>query len=164
MKGLRIGKRKAIDTATDPYLNLTSPGEMGACKACGSVYHDKRWYHPDDIPEKLAGKTVSEVLCAACRKIKDGFAGGYVTLKGEFIKGHREEVLNLIRNKESLASHMNPLERIIEISDSEAGIEITTTTGKLAQMIGRMLNKSYSGVVEYKWGSDAKLARVVWVR
>lgn len=164
MKGPRIVKKKAINSESDPYLNVLSPDEMGVCKKCGSVYHDKRWYHRDDIPAKLAGKKTSEVLCAACRKIKDKFAEGYVTLEGDFVKKHREEIINLVKNKETQASHLNPLERIIEIAEKNGGMEITTTTEKLAQMIGRMLNKSYDGEVEYKWSSDVKLARVVWVR
>ncbi len=164
MKGPRIVKKKAINSESDPYLNLLRPNEMGVCKKCGAVYHDKRWYHPDDVPPKLAGKERSAVLCVACMKIRDRFAEGYVTLQGDFVKEHREEIINLVRNKETQASHLNPLERIIEIADKNGGMEITTTTEKLAQMIGRMLNKSFNGEVEYKWSSDVKLARVVWVR
>lgn len=164
MKGLRIGKKKSINSESDPYLNKLGPNEMAVCKKCSSVYHNKRWYHPDDVPAKLEEKQRTEILCAACRKIKDNFAEGYVTLHGDFVKEHREEIMNLVKNKEVQASHMNPLERIIGITDKNGGIEITTTTEKLAQMIGRLLNKSYNGEVEYKWSSDVKLARVVWVR
>lgn len=164
MKGLRILKKKSINSETDPYLNQLGPNEMAVCKKCSSVYHGKRWYHPDDVPVRLAEKTRTEVLCAACQKIRDRFAEGYVTLQGEFVKKHREEVLNLVKNKEERSSRANPLERIIEISDKNGGIEITTTTEKLAQMIGKMLNKAYDGEVEYKWSSDVKLARVVWAR
>lgn len=164
MKGPRIVKKKAINTESDPYLNKLAPNEMAVCKTCSSVYHNKRWYHPDDIPAKLEEKTRTEVLCTACQKIKDKFAEGYVTLHGDFVKKHREEILSLVRNKEERSSRANPLERIIEITDKNGGIEITTTTEKLAQMIGKLLNKSYNGEVEYKWSSDVKLARVVWVR
>lgn len=164
MKGPRIVKKKAINTESDPYLNQLGPDEMAVCKRCSSVYHDKRWYHPKEVPLKLVDRPKTEVLCAACQKIRDKFAEGYVTIQGDFIKGHRDEILNLIRNKEEKASRMNPLERIIEITDKDGGIEIKTTTEKLAQMIGRLLNKTFNGEVEYKWSSDVKLARVVWVR
>lgn len=164
MKGLRIGMKKAINSESDPYLNQLGPDEMAVCKRCSSVYHSKRWYHPKEVPLKLADKPKTEVLCTACQKIRDKFAEGYVSLQGGFIKEHRDEILNLIKNKEEKASRMNPLERIIEITDKDGGIEITTTTEKLAQMIGRLLNKTFDGEVEYKWSSDVKLARVVWVR
>ena len=164
MKDLRTATKRPMINETDPYLNQMTPDEMAVCRKCGSVYHGKRWYHHDDIPERLAGKKGTEVLCVACQKIRDGFAEGFVTLEGAFVRDHREEIINLVRNKEERASHANPLERIIGITDKAGGVEITTTTGKLAQMIGKMLNKAFNGTVDYKWSSDVKLARVVWSR
>lgn len=164
MKDLRTATKRPMINETDPYLNQMSPDEMAVCKKCGSIYHGKRWYHPDDIPERLADKKRTAVLCTACQKIRDGFAEGFVTLEGKFVKEHREEILNLVKNKEERASRANPLERIIGITDKDGGVEITTTTEKLAQMIGKMLNKSFDGTVDYKWSSDVKLARVVWSR
>ena len=52
----------------------------------------------------------------------------------------------------------------MEIKEKAGGIEVTTTTEKLAKRIGQMLHKAFHGDVEYKWSDDVKLARVVWVR
>ncbi|MFQ5737175.1 MAG: BCAM0308 family protein [Thermodesulfobacteriota bacterium] len=164
MKGARYLRRKSIDTQKDPYLSKASPDDMSSCTKCGAVYHDKRWMHRDDARGAILKATGKAVLCPACQKTKDGFARGFVTIQGEFVKDHREEILNLVRNKEALASHTNPLERIMEVLEREGTIEITTTTEKLAQRIGRMLSRTFSGSVEYKWSSDVKLARVVWTR
>ena len=164
MKGPRIVKKKSINTEKDPYLLKISPKDLAVCRKCGAVYHDKRWTIGKKAPVVPAGKKAVEVLCPACQKIKDRFAAGFVTIKGTFVKDHREEILNLVRNKEKRAMYHNPLDRIIEVKEKKGSIEITTTTEKLAQRIGQMIKKSFDGELEYKWSSDVKLARVVWTR
>ncbi len=167
VKGPKIGK-KAINTETDPYFSkkkgLAQAG-ISVCKKCGAAYHEKRWIHSTEIPDKiLARKDKTMVLCPACKKIRDKFAEGYVLIHGKFSKEHKDEIINLIHNKEEHAMHFNPLDRIIEIKEKEREIEVTTTTENLAQRIGQILEKSYDGEVEYKWSDDVKLARVVWTR
>ncbi len=163
MKGTRRFSRgttrKAIDTEGDPYIPKIGPKDMAICKRCGAIYHNKRWSF-----RKRTERPTKEVLCPACQKIRDGFAGGFVTIQGEFIKDHKEEILNLVRNKEERSMYYNPLNRIIEIKQKDDTIEITTTTEKLAQRIGQMLRKAFHGRVEYKWSSDVKMARVIWTR
>ena len=164
MKGTkRYTPRKAMDTATDPYLNRQSPRENSVCRQCGAVFHNKRWYTSEQARPQ-AGKGGIDVLCPACQKIKDRFVGGVVTLTGRFLAEHRDEILKLIYNKEERSKQYNPLGRIISIHDMKDRIEITTTTDKLAQRIGQVLNKTYQGKVTYKWSDDVKLARVQWSR
>lgn len=162
MKG--IVRRKAIDTQSDPYMRKAGPKGITLCKKCGSVYRDKRWMTKSEVPQSLAYVNKTEVLCPACKKVRDRFAQGFVTIKGAFVDGHRDEIIHLISNKEKRAEHINPLERIIEMKESKGLIEISTTTDKFAQRIGRMLEKTYSGSVEFKWSDDVKLARVTWTR
>ncbi len=164
MKGHRIIRKKAIDTAKDPYLQKMRPGDMAACKRCGAVYHNKRWSLEEKLKARSASKKRAAVLCPACQKIKEGFAEGFVTIQGGFVKEHREEIINLVRNKEERAMHNNPLDRIIGLKEKKNLIEITTTTDKLAQRLGQMIKKAFNGEIEYKWSSDTKIARVVWTR
>lgn len=58
----------------------------------------------------------------------------------------------------------NPLARIIHLKESEDGFEVSTTAEKLAQRIGREVQKACSGKITYKWSEDSKLLRVNWVR
>jgi len=165
IRGPRIVKKKAIDTEKDPYLPEESPSDVGECTKCGIIYHGKHWALKSNTPEDVLLKEPRvKLICPACKKITEKFAEGYVTLHGDFLKGHKDEILHLIRNKEKIAMDSNPLERIIEIKDRAGTIEVTTTTEKLAQRIGQMLHKAFHGDVEYKWSDDVKLARVVWTR
>lgn len=161
MKGPRIIGKKAIDTAKDPYLLDLPPEENAACKVCGAVWRSKRWSLPDTAAMRAKSAATT---CPACKKVRDRFPQGFVTIQGTFAVEHKEEILNLLRNKETRALHINALERIMDIKESGNAIEVSTTTDKLAQRIGRMLHKAYRGEVEYKWSSDDKLARVIWVR
>lgn len=164
MKGPRIVKKKSINSEKDPYLlklKLT-PGGVVVCRRCSAVYSGKRWSLAAKAPA-AAGKKVT-VLCPACQKIKDNFPEGYVTIQGAFAAAHRDDIINMIKNKEKVAMRYNPLDRIIGISEKKGAIEVTTTTEKLAQRIGQMIAKSFGGNSEYKWSDDVKLARVVWTR
>lgn len=164
MKGPRIVKKKSINTEKDPYLTALGPDDMAVCKRCGAIYHKKRWTLGKEDMIARAEKKRVDVICPACQKIKDNFAEGFVTIQGNFLKAHKDEMLNLVRNKEKRAIRYNPLDRIIEIKERRGAIDITTTTEKLAQRIGQMIKKAFDGQVEYKWSSDVKLARVVWTR
>lgn len=164
MKGPRIIQKKAIDTAHDPYLMGLPPEELAVCKVCGVVWHSKHWSLPNETLTTASNDKAVQTTCPACRKTADRFPQGFVTIKGAFTVEHKDEILNLLRNKEARALHINPLERIMEIKERGGAIEVSTTTDKLAQRIGRMLHKAYGGEIEYKWGSDDKLARVYWTR
>lgn len=167
MKGSRTVNRsvrkKAIDSGTDPYLKDISPEDMAECGRCKAVYYKQRWSMKKDVIVAAVAKKKTAVVCPACRKVRDKFAGGFVTITGGFAREHKDEILRLVKNKEGIAMRYNPLDRIIEIKEKRGSIEVFTTTEKLAQRIGRMLHKTFDGEVEYKW-SEANLARVVWSR
>lgn len=164
-KPLTLSKRKSIDNSTDPYLMSEVMSGMAVCRKCHAVFINKRWTLDEDLyDKKIDKKGTGKVVCPACRKVKDKFPGGIVRLKGEFLAEHRNEIMNLIKNEEQRAKGFNPLERIMSISEIKSGIEIMTTNEKLAQRIGKSLQKAYQGRVYYKWSDDTKLLRAEWER
>ncbi len=151
----------------DPYLRKTPNPDGAVCAECGAVYKSKRWALPGkgaSVSLKARASIPAVVTCPACQKARDKYPGGVVTLRGHFLDGHRDEILNLVRNEEARARGYNPLERIIEIKSRAGGIEVTTTTEKLAQRIGREVKKAYGGTLGYTWSHDVKFARVGWER
>jgi len=158
-------KRKSMNSTTDPYLASDTINGMAVCKKCHAVLINKRWTLDENLYEKkIDEKGTGKVVCPACRKVKDKFPGGIVRIKGEFLAEHRSEIMNLIKNEEQRAKGFNPLERIMSISNIKSGIEIMTTNEKLAQRIGKSLQKAYQGRVYYKWSDDTKLLRAEWER
>ena len=160
--------RKNVDRETDPYIPRKSASDVGICPKCRAIYRNKRWVIDGKefaaLTRKGAGTGIAWRRCPACRKIEDGFPSGVVTLSGGYLRDHREDILNLIRNEEKRAMGFNPLERIIRMEDKGEGLEIATTDEKLAQRIGREVRKACQGTVEYKWSEDSKLLRVNWAR
>lgn len=159
--------KKNVNREADPYLPKKSAPSVGVCPGCRAICRNKRWYLDEKEFALLTRKKGGEIArrrCPACRKIADGFIGGVVTLRGSFVREHRDEIRNLVRNEEKRAMGCNPLGRIIEFTENEDGFEVSTTAEKLAQRIGREVHKACSGTVEYKWSEDAKLLRVNWVR
>lgn len=160
--------RKNVDRETDPYIPRKSASSVGICPKCRAICRNKRWVLDEKefaaLTRKGAGTGFVWMRCPACRKIEDGFPAGVVTLSGGYLRDHREDILNLIRNEEKRAMGINPLERIMRMEDKGEGLEIATTDEKLAQRIGREVRKACQGTVEYKWSEDSKLLRVSWAR
>lgn len=156
--------KKAIDTYKDPYLLKEGLHDMAVCKNCHAIYHNKRWSFNEKLySKKRDHKKTIITLCPACQKIRDRYAEGFVTLKGDYLKEHKQDILNLIKNEEEKAKGLNPLERIVEIKDIGKTVEITTTHEKLAQRIGKKVHKACQGELEIKMTED-RVTRVVWKR
>ena len=164
-KTFTYSKRKSMDTSSDPYLLTRGLNGGAVCTKCHSVLQKKRWTINDELYIKKASmKGTVKVHCPACKKMKDRFPGGILKLGGNFLREHRDEIMKLVKNEEQRARGFNPLERIIGVSDIESGIEITTTNEKLAQRLGKSLQRSFQGKVVYKWSSGTKLLRAEWNR
>jgi NMD protein affecting ribosome stability and mRNA decay len=144
-------------------MPLMGPKEVAVCKRCGAVYHRKRW-SIEKSSDLLKGGKIRSVVCPACQKTKDDFPGGIITLDGEFLKSHKGEILHLIRNEETRAKRINPLERIISIKDQGKSVEVHATSDRFAQRIGMEIHRAYKGDVEYHWSRDDKFIRVKWQR
>lgn len=142
----------------DTYMIKGKLSEPSVCPTCGAVYHKGRWQwlpRPDQAREQP---------CPACRRISDEFPAGYVTLSGGFLAQRRDEILHLIRNHAAKAQAEHPLERIIDMTDHDGGILVTTTDIHLARGIGEALEHAYQGELEFHYNEGENLLRVHWAR
>jgi NMD protein affecting ribosome stability and mRNA decay len=162
---VRTRRNLAEFDSTDPYQPRLDPGEVAVCTECHALYQRRHWFFDKEAyMRETMQPTTRLVLCPACQKIRDRYAEGQVTLRASsFLQAHKDEILRLIRNEEERAKGLNPLERIVEITESDDGIVVTTTNEKLAQRIGRTLKNSYQGQTTYQW-SDPKYLSVEWQR
>jgi len=106
----------------------------------------------------------NKMVCPACRRIEYKYEGGIVYLSGEFLKEHREEILNLIKNVAEEEMAYRPLERIIEIKEDNDNIVITTTYEHLARRLGEAVHKAYKGSLKLEYPGGQKYIRVFWER
>ena len=142
----------------DSYKLKGKLPEPTRCPDCGVVYRDGRWNWG------LAPEGARDERCPACQRVHDRFPAGYVLLQGEFLAGHRDEVLRLARHREAKERAEHPLERIMAIEDVEGGVQITTTDTHLARDIGEAVHSAYKGDLEYHYNKEQNLLRVHWAR
>ena len=142
----------------DPYRRAAKPPEPTVCPECKAVFTEGRWTW------EKAPEDANELLCPACQRIRDQFPAGYVTIKGEFLKEHREEIVALIENHEKKEKAERPLQRIIAIDDTREGLEVTTTDSHLARGIAEALHGAYKGELKLRYSRDENLLRASWKR
>jgi hypothetical protein len=156
---------KKKDIQSDSYIPRGAPRTTLVCQGCHAVSTGKMWRLDESAYAKhLRAGTAKQAYCPACEKIRDGYPRGQVTLEGEFLAEHWEDILRLIANEEKRARGINPLHRIMSLSEEGGKLELTTTDEKLAQRIGRELRKACGGAVSYTWSHNDKFLRVRWRR
>ena len=166
---------KKKEQTGDPYAMNRAPEGLLECPDCFATYYRKRWVlqglktaRKTKKTEGVAKRTRKAVivpqpyLCPACRKIRDGYAEGFIFINWPNWVVHKADVLNLIHNEEKRACRVNPLERVMAIRERSGGVDIETTTEHLAQRLGNHLNRAFRGKIQYKWSHKDKLARVEW--
>ena len=137
----------------DSYKSGHKLREPTRCPECGAVFHKGRWTWG------VAPKDAHEEKCPACHRIHDKFPAGYVTLKGAFLREHRDQVLQLVRNHEAHEKAEHPLERIMGIADTGEGVVVTTTDTHLARDIAEALHHAYKGDLDYHYNKEDNLLR-----
>lgn len=158
-------KRGRLASSSDPYVGGMGLPEPAICTGCKAIYRHKRWTFDAEEYRKLsADAKVDRHVCPACRKIADGYAEGYVTLQGSYLWKHEEEICNMLRNEEGKAMAKNPLERIMRMEREGDALLIETTEEKLAEHLGRALNKAHQGDIKVTWTDDHAICRVTWQR
>ena len=159
MKNTQRKDRLIKEYIHDPYFTKEKYKEPAICERCGVAFIDGIFQWVENKPVNA-----NKIMCPACRRIEDKYEGGIVYLKGEFLKEHKEEILNLIRNVAEEEMSYRPLERIIEIKDNGEEIVITTTYEHLARRLGEAVHKAYKGNLKLEYPGGQKYIRVFWER
>jgi hypothetical protein len=158
--GFRMLQREQLlqELVHDTYKIRKKLPEPTRCQDCGAVWHRGRW-HWGAPP---AGAHVTR--CPACKRIRDRFPAGYVTLKGPFLDAHRDEIVARVRHCEASEKRDHPLQRIMSIEPAAGALLVTTTDAHLARGIGEALRKAYRGRMEFHYNKADSLLRVSWTR
>jgi NMD protein affecting ribosome stability and mRNA decay len=158
--------RRRGESPSDPYLTQRPPKQTSRCPRCSAVYRNKRWHQAPSavLPSHRTREEPPSALCPACRKTQDHYFGGIVTVHWPKAQSEREEMLHLIKHEEAKGRQINALERIIALDASADRLTVTTTNERLAQRIGRALQRAFHGKTISHWSHDNQLIRVKWMR
>ena len=164
MKPLRNGQRgfrkeqQMDELPIDSYREMAKMPEPTTCPKCGASYVKGRWTWGKAPAGSFKHK------CPACQRIDDNFPAGYVTLKGAFLAAHRDELLNLVKARETRAKEDHALQRIIAVENLADGILVTTTDTHLALGIAEALREAYKGQLDLSFSKAENLLRATWTR
>lgn len=128
------------------------------CPTCRAIYRDGRWAWGS------APVDAHEAVCPACQRTADSYPAGILTISGDFYPEHRDEILGLARNVEERERAQHPLKRIMEITESESGVRVTTTDPNLARAIGEGIESAYGGELDYSYTAESNELRASWSR
>ena len=146
------------DQRHDPYQARGKYKEPTVCADCGTLFEKGRWRWASSPPEAHQG------LCPACQRTRDDYPAGSVTLEGEFLKAHRDELLHLVRNEADAERSEHPIHRIMRIDEEGEALVVTTTDVHSPRRIAHALESAYRGDLEIRYGEDEYTVRVHWQR
>ncbi|MBU0621970.1 MAG: ATPase [Gammaproteobacteria bacterium] len=158
--GFKFFRREQLlqETVHDAYQARGKLPEPTLCPDCGAVYHDGHWQWLSKPAH------AHESFCPACQRIRERDPAGYVMLSGSFFAAHEQEILQQVRHHEATEKTSHPLQRIMDIENTDNGILITTTDIHLARGIGEALHHAYRGELEFHYNPEQYLLRVIWTR
>ncbi len=142
----------------DAYKAKGKLPEPTLCPQCGAVFHKGRWQW-SKIPDGAHRE-----MCPACHRIHDHFPAGFLTLQGEFLSAHRDEIMQLVHNLEKHERAEHPLKRIMAVEAKDDATLVTTTDIHLARGIGEALHHAYQGELNFHYNPEQNLLRVSWMR
>lgn len=142
----------------DAYRAKEKLVDGASCPDCGAVVVNGRWQW------QSATEGVVSERCPACRRIRDNFPAGYVTLSGSYLDEHRAEILAIVQNVAAKEKAEHPMQRLMNIVDANREVKLTTTDIHLARAIGDAVQHAHGGKLEVKYGPDDNIVRVSWNR
>jgi hypothetical protein len=143
-----------------PYRRREKYPSDTECPECGLLFQDGVWKRG-----VLDGsREVHHKLCPACLQIRDDYSGGRLRASGSFVEGHRQEILNRIRNVARETGAERPLERLMRIEERPHEIVVYATGEHLIARLGKALRRDFGGELALKYSPEDKFATADWSR
>ena len=159
---VRVGSRSDRGPAVAHTGLAVAEGTV--CGGCGAVFARKTWRRSPRRLQAAVDRGAVRGLCPACRQVGNGRAFGRVMLEGSYVAGHADELVRRIRNVAARAAFTQPERRLVEIVMRGPGLEVLTTSQKLAHRVARELAKAFHGTVSYRWSDRDGRLLAVWRR
>ena len=157
-------RRTRAHQAPAPKLKGAPPADLTVCERCGEVFWRKTWRRS---PVRVTHALLTSArwgVCPACRQVAAGEFFGRVLLRGDYVRAHEQELRRRIDTVERRARHTQPDRRIVSMRRAPGGLEVLTTSQKLAHRIVHELKKAFKGRAEYSWSDRDRRLYAVWER
>ncbi len=137
--------------------------EPSVCERCGAVFSRRTWRQDRRVTDALLAKA-KWTICPSCTQVASGEYFGRVVLRGAYVLPNEAELRQRIGNVVARAGFTQPQRRLVSISRAGDGIEVLTTSQKLAHRIVRELTKAFRGKASYSWSDRDGALLATWER
>jgi hypothetical protein len=139
-----------------------TPGAT-VCKHCGATFARKTWRTDHKVSMALLDRAVWR-LCPACKEARAETGFGKVVLRGGWLSGNEDAIRRRIANVAARAGGTGSQRRVVTIDRTPAGLEVLTTSQRLAHRIARELKKTFRGRTTYAWSDSDGALYATWER
>jgi len=140
---------------------VRAPKDPTLCDGCGALYTRKQWRGAPRVTRPLLEK-VSWGLCPACDQSRKGIGYGRVALSGSFVGENLVEIRRRIKNVAERAKYTQSQRRVVSFERTEDGLDVITTSQKLAHRLVREIEKAFGGKARYSWAADDGSLLATW--
>jgi NMD protein affecting ribosome stability and mRNA decay len=144
-------------------VRVRAPKDPTLCDKCGALYTRKQWRGGARLTRPLLDK-VAWGVCPACDQAVKGIGYGKVLLEGAFVRENRDAIERRIDNVAARARHTQNQRRLVSFDTTRRGLEVITTSQKLAHRLARELEKAFGGRTKYSWADDDGSLYATWTR
>jgi NMD protein affecting ribosome stability and mRNA decay len=158
-KGLiRSLNRSCVRDDKSPQVVRKSPAphEPTICARCGAVFIRRTWRHDHALTDQQLEQG-EWGFCPACVQVARQEAQGRFIIRGTQARRNEDMIRRRIRTVAARAGKTQPERRIVSIDATAAGLEVLTTSQKLAHRLAHELKKAFGGRVAYNWSDDGTL-------
>lgn len=162
----RVGElvRRRMRSHGPPVVPRTEPApeESTRCPRCSAVYLNKTWRRSSARPGRGRVGQPAQTVCPACAQVAEGRYRGRVLLRGVLLATEEEAIRRRIANVAARARFTQPERRVVSIRREGDGLELRTTSEKLAHRIVHELEKAFGGRASYVWSHRERSLLAIW--
>jgi NMD protein affecting ribosome stability and mRNA decay len=156
-KGARSDKKPPVAIKAEPAT------EPAVCEHCGAVFSRRTWRRGRAVSHALLGRA-TWTTCPACRQASRGEGFGRVVLRGSYVTANEDAIRRRIENVGARAGFTQPERRVVSVDRDGRGLEVLTTSQKLAHRIVHELKKAFGGRASYAWSDRDGSLFATWER
>ena len=131
------------------------------CNRCGAVWTRRTWRKARTVTAALLARAAWGE-CPACAQVASGEYFGCVRARGAWLRTHEDAVRRRVTNVAARAAHTQPERRAVSVEVTPGGLDVLTTSQKLAHRIAHELVKAFGGRAAYRWSDADGSLLAIW--